>query len=221
MDDGNDVLFHIATIGVIAEYQVIQDLMEKKCEVFKACNPSAPCDLVVLHQSKLYRVEVKSWGSMSQRKNLSSRQRAKHDVLAVVHDASTITYAPDIFGERYPRVARTKGVTSEARNKKQERLRQYHEQRRVSALRKQDEEVRRKEFQLRVEKETATCVELRKNGHTLKEISEITNIALPVVNYRLYRHEYSEKSVLPRGKRGRKPFIKKSEKSPLLEFPVD
>jgi hypothetical protein len=48
------------TIGAIQEYRVACDLMGRGYEVFKACSPSASCDLIAMKDSKLIRIQVRA-----------------------------------------------------------------------------------------------------------------------------------------------------------------
>lgn len=49
-----------STTGIISEYQVIVDLLQKGYEVFHAASPATSCDLVILKDERLLRVEVKT-----------------------------------------------------------------------------------------------------------------------------------------------------------------
>lgn len=48
------------TIGAIGEYRVILDLLAKGFDVFHAVSPSCSCDLAVLKNGKLFRIEVRT-----------------------------------------------------------------------------------------------------------------------------------------------------------------
>src|SRR5207244_171702 len=48
-----------STVGAISELRVACDLLEKKYEVFRAISAACSCDLAVLKNGKLLRIEVK------------------------------------------------------------------------------------------------------------------------------------------------------------------
>jgi len=59
----NSTLFRgktTATTGAISELRVAIDLLAKGYDVFRALSPSCPCDLAILRDSKLLRVEVRT-----------------------------------------------------------------------------------------------------------------------------------------------------------------
>jgi len=75
-----------AIIGAIGEYLVIADLLEKGYEVFYAATRTSSCDLVILNNGLLRRVEVKV------------NQQAvfpRADILALV-TSEGIIYQPDL-----------------------------------------------------------------------------------------------------------------------------
>lgn len=49
-----------STTGAISELRVAVDLMSKSYSVFRSMSPSCPCDLVILKDGKLLRVEVRT-----------------------------------------------------------------------------------------------------------------------------------------------------------------
>ena len=49
-----------ATTGAISELRVSVDLMQRGYDVFRALSPSCPCDLAVLKNGKLLRIEVRT-----------------------------------------------------------------------------------------------------------------------------------------------------------------
>lgn len=84
------------TVGTIAELAVSVDLLRKGFSVFRALSPSCNCDLAVLFDRKLCRVEVKT-AHLSAKGDLywPSCDGSKYDVLALVcHEQ--VTYKPDI-----------------------------------------------------------------------------------------------------------------------------
>jgi len=89
----NDGL-NTGTIGAINELIVCVDLMSKGCEVFRAVSPASPCDLAVLKNKKLFRVEVTS-GYIKDGKIISNKKLDdRHDVLATVVNGK-ILYEPE------------------------------------------------------------------------------------------------------------------------------
>lgn len=86
-----------ATVGTIAEFRVAVDLLIKGYHVFRAMSPSCPCDIAILKEDKLLRLEVKT-GYRTGRGTFyktSTFDPDKHDVLAIVlHDK--IIYEPAI-----------------------------------------------------------------------------------------------------------------------------
>ena len=85
------------TTGAMHELLVCADLMKMGCHVFRAQSPSCPCDITVLVDGQLYKIEVttgykKSDGGISfPRKN----SRYDFDVIAVVFHSGEITYLSD------------------------------------------------------------------------------------------------------------------------------
>lgn len=49
-----------ATTGAISELRAAVDLLVKGYDVFRAVSPSCPCDLAVLKDNKLLRIEVRT-----------------------------------------------------------------------------------------------------------------------------------------------------------------
>ena len=49
-----------ATTGAISELRVAVDLLVKGYDVFRALSPNCPCDLAVLKNNKLLRIEVRT-----------------------------------------------------------------------------------------------------------------------------------------------------------------
>jgi hypothetical protein len=89
---------HIArpTVGAISELVVAADLLARGYEVFRALSPSCSCDLAILTDGTMIRVEVRT-GSLLKNGGISfgwkESDRARHDVLAVVVNGS-IEYRP-------------------------------------------------------------------------------------------------------------------------------
>lgn len=85
-----------ATTGVISEYRVAIDLLKKNYEVFRAVSPSCSCDLAILKDGKILRVEVKT----GHRTPIGAvyalnGKMDKADILAVVLPEEII-YKPDL-----------------------------------------------------------------------------------------------------------------------------
>jgi predicted nucleic acid-binding Zn ribbon protein len=84
--------------GALNELIVSADLLARHIHVFRALSPSCPCDLIVLHDGKLLRVEVTAGaynltGGFTYIKHNSDN----YDVIAVVFKDRSICYLPDIF----------------------------------------------------------------------------------------------------------------------------
>lgn len=79
-----------ATVGTISELRVATDLLLKGYEVFRALSPSCSCDLAILKDSKLLKVEVKTGSyyryddSGIKLKTSIKRNPVRHDILAIV-----------------------------------------------------------------------------------------------------------------------------------------
>jgi len=90
--------------GAISELRVAADLLDKGFEVFRALSPHCSCDLAVLEDGKLARVEVKT-GYYSLDENSvfypKSPNSKKYDLLAVVL-FDKIIYEPSL-DELFPK----------------------------------------------------------------------------------------------------------------------
>jgi hypothetical protein len=85
--------------GAARELLVCADLIIRGIVAFRALSPDSPCDLVILKDGKLLRVEVTS----AKRKNdgaytYSPHDPDRYDILALVFGDKTILYVPDIAG---------------------------------------------------------------------------------------------------------------------------
>ena len=81
--------------GSISEYKVIIDLLIRGFEVFRSVEPGATCDLAILQNNKLLRVEVKTTKYSSIGKPYKPQKPIKADILAsVMHDR--ILYTPSL-----------------------------------------------------------------------------------------------------------------------------
>ena len=88
------------TVGAISELKVAIDLMSKGYKVFRALSPMCSCDLAVLKDKTLLRVEVTTGhfnGHYSSNKTLSyDRHDPKNfDIIAVV-TSQGILYKPEV-----------------------------------------------------------------------------------------------------------------------------
>jgi len=82
--------------GAIAEHRTIIDLLSHGFEVFHSVNPGSPCDLVILKDNKLQRVEVKSLRYMASGVPFKPTKPIKADILASVMP-DKIIYSPPLF----------------------------------------------------------------------------------------------------------------------------
>ena len=95
-----------ATTGAIAELYVAIDLMRKGYEVFRALSPASSCDLAILKERALVRVEVRTGyrnksGKVSCSWNESDGPR--HDVLAIVLlKELAVIYRPELPLQAHP-----------------------------------------------------------------------------------------------------------------------
>lgn len=85
------------TRGAISEHRVIVDLLSRGFEVFKAVSGASSCDLAILQNGNLYRVEVKTghYGKIGVPYTASPKKlkKIKADILAtVLYDK--ILYSP-------------------------------------------------------------------------------------------------------------------------------
>lgn len=84
------------TIGAVGELKVSADLMARGYEVFRALSPACSCDLAIIANGQLFRVEVRTGvqypnGRLHYRRNLDG---SRHDIMAVVLHDGDITYLP-------------------------------------------------------------------------------------------------------------------------------
>ena len=91
-----------ATVGALGELIVAADLMKQGYEVFRALSPSCSCDLAILRNGRLLRVEVRTgYRTVTGGENIFIGKTGKAhraDVLAVVvHTPNTaIRYDPEL-----------------------------------------------------------------------------------------------------------------------------
>ena len=86
------------TVGAIQELKVSSDLLSKGYEVFRALSPSCSCDLLILKDGKLKRIEVRTAYKTKNGEfyypDSKLRARLKADILALVVNGE-IKYEPE------------------------------------------------------------------------------------------------------------------------------
>lgn len=81
----SDLELPTSTVGTIAELQVGIDLLRRGYAVFRALSSSCPCDLAILKDGKLLRVEVKTgYNKIGGGIVCPKVDRSKFDILAAV-----------------------------------------------------------------------------------------------------------------------------------------
>jgi len=87
------------TVGAISELLVAVDLMRRGLHVFRCLSPHGPCDLAVLSNGTLKKVEVTTGSRSRSGKLFTPSKSPKHDfdVLAIVErNTSVIHYQPPL-----------------------------------------------------------------------------------------------------------------------------
>jgi hypothetical protein len=73
------------TVGTISELTISADLLSKKYEVFRALSQNCSCDLAILKNGKLLRIEVRTgYKDMVSGKVFTTKRRVRADILAIV-----------------------------------------------------------------------------------------------------------------------------------------
>ena len=88
-----------STVGAMHELIVCVDLLKKGFSVFRSVTPNCSCDLAILKNNKLLKIEVKTGYKVNgkiQYPHLSEENKQNHDVLAVVVHGETY-YIPDLI----------------------------------------------------------------------------------------------------------------------------
>lgn len=91
-----------SVIGAMHELLVSADLFKMGYSVFRSLSPSAPCDIVILKNGKLLRVEIttgilSSTGKIYNAKMYKPKKvKEQYDVLAIAFKGK-ITYEPESF----------------------------------------------------------------------------------------------------------------------------
>lgn len=73
-----------ATVGTLAELRVAVDLLLKGYEVFRAVSSACSCDLAILKNGKLLRVEVKTGAYYNGKLYANKGKIHQYDILAIV-----------------------------------------------------------------------------------------------------------------------------------------
>lgn len=89
------------TMGAIAELAVCCDLLKRGYEVFRSVSPSTSCDLAVLRDNQLLRVEVTTsyirQNGTPQRPSGKDKDKHKYDLLAYyLPKTHSIIYEPEL-----------------------------------------------------------------------------------------------------------------------------
>ena len=85
------------TVGAISEYRAVSDLLQKGFEVFRAVSPCCSCDLAILKNGILLRIEVRTGHYDTHGKPIKSAVNQKHkaDILALILP-NEIQYIPEL-----------------------------------------------------------------------------------------------------------------------------
>ena len=86
----------VGTVGAIHELAVSADLLRRGYAVFRALSPSCSCDLVIMKNGVLQRVEVTSGRHTKTKIEWLPKDPAKFDLLAVVTRDGQIHYTPEV-----------------------------------------------------------------------------------------------------------------------------
>jgi len=82
-----------ATVGAINELRASVDLLRRGYSVFRALSPSCPCDLVLLKDGDVFRVEVTTGHNSSNgRLYYPKKDPQLYDILAIVTSDSIIYF---------------------------------------------------------------------------------------------------------------------------------
>lgn len=93
--NSKDIKNPTATVGAIQELIVSADLLRRGHEVFRSLSAACSCDLAILKDNKLLRVEVTTgYYSISKKISFPKHTISNYDILAVVTNDNKIHYAP-------------------------------------------------------------------------------------------------------------------------------
>ena len=85
-----------ATRGILSELKVISYLLENKMDVFHAVSSSCSCDIAVLKNNKLYKVEVRTGYYLPSGKTTFPKpDLSKSDIIAVAYKDKIAFYHLD------------------------------------------------------------------------------------------------------------------------------
>jgi len=94
---GIDKLLPCGTVGAIAELVVATDLLKKGYDVFRALSPHCSCDLAILKNRKLYRIEVRNGYRLKNGKTCCTNKHINADILALyIRVENLIIYTPEL-----------------------------------------------------------------------------------------------------------------------------
>jgi hypothetical protein len=80
--------------GAVNELIVSADLLRRGYHIFRAISPSCPCDLVLLHGGRCWRVEVTTaYENMDGRIVVTKHKPDRYDIIAGVLPDGTIHYS--------------------------------------------------------------------------------------------------------------------------------
>ena len=100
------------SVGTISELVVCSDLLRRGYEVFRSVSPHCSCDIAILKNKELIRVEVKT-GSIKKNGSVQTPPGVKselHDILAIVLRNGTIEYRPPFPSETTNTVSLVSGL---------------------------------------------------------------------------------------------------------------
>lgn len=94
-----DLKLSTSTVGTISELLVASDLLAAGYDVFKSLSPACCCDLAILKEGKLYRVEVTTahYGPSGKRMSPRKDNFQNYDIVAyVLRAGKEIEYEPQL-----------------------------------------------------------------------------------------------------------------------------
>ena len=84
------------TVGTIAELMVSVDLMKKGYEVFRALSPSCSCDILILKNNKVIKIEVRTGYEGEKTFSYPKNNIKAEQVAVVLHRSNKIIYIPPL-----------------------------------------------------------------------------------------------------------------------------
>lgn len=98
MLEGSPCKLSTSDKGVLGEHAVIVDLLEKDYKVFKHVNPSTPCDLIIINEEGLKKVEIKTGRRNKSTKKLyhGNTSNNDYDILAIYDLGTGEIYYKDV-----------------------------------------------------------------------------------------------------------------------------